>query len=113
DEVWAFMKAEGFFGVIIPQDYGGLGFSAFAHSEIVRRISTCSITAGVTVMVPNSLGPGELLMQFGTEEQRRYWLPRLAKGEEIPAFALTSEQAGSDASAMVDTGIVCRDMWKG
>ncbi len=78
--------------MIIPKEYGGLGFSAFAHSEVVRRISTRSITAGVTVMVPNSLGPGELLLQFGTDEQRDYWLPRLADGREIPAFGLTSER---------------------
>ncbi|PHP67206.1 acyl-CoA dehydrogenase [Zhengella mangrovi] len=111
--VWRFMKENRFFGMIIPEDYGGLGFSNFAHSEVVRRISTCSVTAGVTVMVPNSLGPGELLMQFGTPEQRQYWLPRLASGQEVPAFALTSEHAGSDASAMQDTGVVCRGQWNG
>jgi len=113
EKVWEFIRAERFFGMIIPERYGGLEFSNFAHSEIIRRISTCSITAGVTVMVPNSLGPGELLLQFGTEEQKDYWLPRLAAGREIPAFALTSEDAGSDASAMRDTGIVCKGEWKG
>lgn len=111
--VWDFMKSRRFFGMIIPEKYGGLGFSNYAHSEVVRRISACSVTAGVTVMVPNSLGPGELLLQFGTDPQRDYWLPRLAAGAEIPAFALTSEDAGSDASAMRDTGIVCKGLWKG
>lgn len=113
ENVWDFMKSNQFFGMIIPEKYGGLGFSNFAHSEVVRRISTCSVTAGVTVMVPNSLGPGELLLQFGMEKQREYWLPRLAKGQEVPAFALTSVHAGSDASAMRDTGVVCKDKWKG
>ncbi|MCO6187732.1 acyl-CoA dehydrogenase [Rhizobium sp. L1K21] len=112
-EVWSFIKENRFFGMIIPAKYGGLGFSNFAHSEIVRRISTCSVTAGVTVMVPNSLGPGELLLQFGTDEQRDFWLPRLTAGEDVPAFALTSEDAGSDASAMQDSGVVCKGMWNG
>ncbi|MGH8696335.1 MAG: acyl-CoA dehydrogenase, partial [Burkholderiales bacterium] len=107
EEVWAFLKRHKFFGMIIPRDYGGLGFSAFAHSEVVKRISTRSVAAAVTVMVPNSLGPGELLLRFGTEEQKRQYLPRLADGREIPCFALTSEEAGSDASAMVDRGVVC------
>ena len=79
-DVWAFLKQHGFFGMIIPKEYGGLGFSAYAHSEVVRQISVRSVTAAVTVMVPNSLGPGELLMQFGTQEQRQDWLPRLARG---------------------------------
>ena len=107
-EVWAFLKKNKFFGMIIPKNYGGLGFSATAHSEVVRKISTYSVTAAVTVMVPNSLGPGELLHQFGTEEQRKYWLPRLAAGEEVPCFGLTSPEAGSDAASMIDTGVVCR-----
>src|SRR3546814_20631049 len=93
--------------MIIPKEYGGLGFSAFAHSEVVRKISTRSIAGAVTAMVPNSLGPGELLMQFGTEEQRKYWLPRLADGREIPCFGLTSPDAGSDAASMIDIGVVC------
>jgi len=105
-EVWAFMKSKKFFGMIIPKSYGGLGFSAFAHSEVVRKISTRSITAAVTVMVPNSLGPGELLHQFGTKEQQDHWLPRLADGREVPCFGLTSPEAGSDAASMTDTGIV-------
>ena len=108
-EVWAFIKQHRFFGMIIPKDFGGLGFSAFAHSEVVRTLSTRSVALAVTVMVPNSLGPGELLMQFGTDEQRQYWLPRLAAGDEIPCFGLTSPEAGSDAASMVDTGLVCRD----
>jgi acyl-CoA dehydrogenase len=106
-EAWAFLKKEKFFGMIIPKNYGGLGFSPFAHSEVVRKVSTRSLTGAVTVMVPNSLGPGELLHQFGTKDQRDYWLPRLADGREIPAFGLTSPEAGSDAAAMIDTGTVC------
>lgn len=107
-QAWDFIRQQGFFGMIIPKEYGGLGFSAYAHSEVVRQISVRSVTAAVTVMVPNSLGPGELLMQFGTQEQRDYWLPRLARGEEIPCFGLTSPEAGSDAASMTDTGVVCR-----
>ena len=112
-EVWQFLRQHGFFGMIIPKKYGGLEFSAFAHSEVVRFISTRSVAAAVTVMVPNSLGPGELLHQFGTKEQQDYWLPRLADGRELPAFGLTSAEAGSDASAMVDDGIICRGQWDG
>lgn len=112
-DVWDFMREQKFFGMIIPKKYGGLGFSAFAHSEVIRTLSSRSNTGAVTVMVPNSLGPGELLMQFGTDEQRDYWLPRLASGEEIPCFGLTSEEAGSDAAAMKDTGTVCRGVFKG
>lgn len=112
-EVWRFMREKKFFGMIIPKKYGGLGFSAFAHSEVIRMLSSRSNTGAVTVMVPNSLGPGELLMQFGTDEQRNHWLPRLARGEEIPCFGLTSAQAGSDAAAMTDTGVVCRGNFKG
>lgn len=112
-DVWTFLKEKRFFGMIIPAQYGGLGFSASAHSEVVRRISTRSVTAGVTVMVPNSLGPGELLMQFGTQAQRDYWLPRLACGQEVPCFGLTSPQAGSDAASMTDTGVVCKQMVDG
>ncbi|GMV61846.1 MAG: acyl-CoA dehydrogenase [Parvibaculum sp.] len=113
DEMWTFIKRNRFFGMIVPKKYGGLEFSAFAHSEVIRTISSRSATAAVTVMVPNSLGPGELLMQFGTEEQREYWLPRLARGEEVPCFGLTSPEAGSDAASMTDSGIICRDTWKG
>lgn len=112
-EVWAFLKREKFFGMIIPKTFGGLGFSAFGHAEIVRKIATRSTSAAVTTMVPNSLGPGELLMKFGTKAQQDYWLPRLADGREIPAFGLTSPEAGSDAGAMVDEGVVARGTWKG
>ncbi|MCR4265520.1 acyl-CoA dehydrogenase [Nitratireductor sp. ZSWI3] len=111
--VWDFMRRKKFFGMIIPKKYGGLGFSNTAHSEVVRTVSSASIVAGVTVMVPNSLGPGELLMHFGTDEQRDHWLPRLADGREIPCFGLTSPDAGSDAAAMTDTGVVEHGLWKG
>ncbi|MBI2380008.1 MAG: acyl-CoA dehydrogenase [Gammaproteobacteria bacterium] len=106
-EVWAYIKKEGFFGMIIPKSFGGLGFSAIAHSTIVSKIATRSLTAAVTVMVPNSLGPAELLLHYGTDEQKNHYLPRLATGEEIPCFALTSPEAGSDAGAIPDKGIVC------
>ena len=112
-EAWDFMRENGFFGMIIPKEYGGLGFSALAHSEVVRFLSIRSLVAAVTVMVPNSLGPGELLLHFGTDAQKDHWLPRLADGREIPAFGLTSEEAGSDAAAMVDTGVVCKGRWQG
>ena len=112
-EVWQFLRDKKFFGMIIPKSHGGLEFSAFAHSEIVRFISTRSVAAAVTVMVPNSLGPGELLHQFGTDDQKNYWLPRLADGRELPAFGLTSAEAGSDASAMVDDGVICKGEWEG
>lgn len=105
-EVWDFLRKHKFFGMIIPKEYGGLGFSNTAHSEVVRKVSSCSVVAGVTVMVPNSLGPGELMLHFGTQAQRDYWLPRLADGREIPCFGLTSQEAGSDAAAMLDTGMV-------
>lgn len=112
-EVWDFLKRNRFFAMIIPKEYGGLGFSAYAHSEVIRKLSSASITAAVTAMVPNSLGPGELLMQFGTKEQRDHWLPRLASGEEIPCFGLTSPEAGSDAASMIDSGVVCRGTFEG
>jgi acyl-CoA dehydrogenase len=112
-EAWDFIKRHKFFGMIIPKEYGGLGFSPYAHSEVVRKISTRSVTAAVTVMVPNSLGPGELLMRFGTKEQQRQWLPRLADGRDIPCFGLTSPEAGSDAASMIDTGIICKGQFEG
>lgn len=112
-DVWHFVKREKFFGMIIPKEFGGLGFSPYAHSEVVRKISTRSIAAAVTVMVPNSLGPGELLMRFGTKEQQQRWLPRLADGRDIPCFGLTSPEAGSDAASMVDTGIICKCEFEG
>jgi acyl-CoA dehydrogenase len=105
--VWQFIKDRGFLGMIIPKEYGGLGFSAFAHSEVIMKLSTRCATVAVSVMVPNSLGPGELLMHYGTEEQKSRHLPRLARGEEIPCFALTNPNAGSDAAAIPDMGIVC------
>ena len=112
-EVWDFLKTRKFFAMIIPKQYGGLGFSAYAHSEVIRKLSTRSICAACTAMVPNSLGPGELLVQFGTKAQQDYWLPRLARGEEIPCFGLTSPEAGSDAASMIDSGVVCRGMYDG
>lgn len=112
-EVWDFIKREKFFGMIIPKEFGGLGFSPYAHSEVVRKISSRSVVAAVTVMVPNSLGPGELLMKFGTDAQRQRWLPRLADGHDIPCFGLTSPEAGSDAASMIDTGIICKGIFEG
>src|SRR5215831_13106733 len=112
-EAWEFLKTRKFFAMIIPKSYGGLGFSAYAHSEVIRKLSTRSVSLAVTAMVPNSLGPGELLLQFGTEPQRSYWLPRLAAGTEIPCFGLTSPEAGSDAASMTDSGVVCRGNYLG
>jgi acyl-CoA dehydrogenase len=106
-EVWEYIKQHKFCGIIIPKHYGGLEFSEFAHSQIVMKIASRSTTAAVTVMVPNSLGPAKLLLAYGTEQQKDHYLPRLAEGKEIPAFALTGPQAGSDAGAMPDTGMVC------
>ncbi len=111
--VWQFIKDKGFLGLIIPKEYGGLGFSAYAHSQVVMKISTRSATAAVSVMVPNSLGPGELLVHYGTKAQKDYYLPRLAKGLEIPCFALTAPEAGSDAASMTDVGIVCMEIYEG
>lgn len=112
-QAWAYIKAKGFLGMIIPKRYGGLEFSAYAHSQVVAKLASRSSTAAVSVMVPNSLGPAELLLHYGTEAQRDYYLPRLARGEEIPAFALTSPQAGSDAASIPDFAIVCKGMWQG
>ncbi|MBQ0747462.1 MAG: acyl-CoA dehydrogenase [Marinobacter sp.] len=112
-EVWDYIRHEGFFGLVIPREYGGKGFSQTAHSEIVMKLSTRSVSAAVTVMVPNSLGPGELLMEYGTDEQKEHYLPRLSGGEDIPCFALTSPVAGSDAGAIPDKGIVCMGEWQG
>src|SRR5262245_16535482 len=112
-QVWQFIKDKGFLGMIIPKKYGGLGFSALAHSAVVMKLSTRSNALSVTVMVPNSLGPAELLLHYGTEEQKNYYLPRLAKGLEVPCFALTSPEAGSDAAAIPDYGVVCKGQWQG
>ncbi len=113
ENVWEFLKKERFFGMVIPKQYGGRGFSALAHSTVVVKIATRSVSTAVNTMVPNSLGPGELLLHYGTDEQKDYYLPRLAKGEDIPCFALTGPEAGSDAGAITDTGIVCYGEFQG
>ena len=112
-EVWDYVKGQRFLGMVIPKEYGGLGFSAIAHSEVVTKLATRSVSGAVSVMVPNSLGPAELLLHYGTEAQKSHYLPRLAVGEEIPCFALTGPSAGSDAGAMTDFGVVCRGMHEG
>ena len=111
--VWDFIRRNKFFGLNASTEYGGLGFSAYAQSCIVQKLATRSTTVAVTVMVPNSLGPAELLYHYGTEEQKQHYLPRLAGGEEIPCFGLTNPWAGSDAGSMPDSGIVCRDIFEG
>jgi len=113
EKVWTYIKQQKFCGMIIPKQYGGLEFSESAHSEIVMKIASRSATAAVTVMVPNSLGPAKLLLSYGTQKQKDYYLPRLATGEEIPCFALTGPNAGSDAGAMPDKGIVCFGSFNG
>jgi len=105
-EVWEYIKKQKFFGMIIPKEYGGLGFSALAHSEVVMKIASRSMSTAVTVMVPNSLGPAELLVHYGTDEQKNYFLPRLARGEEIPCFGLTEPLAGSDAGSITSQGVL-------
>ncbi|HEX2651695.1 MAG TPA: acyl-CoA dehydrogenase [Burkholderiales bacterium] len=112
-KLWQYVKDKGFLGMIIPKKYGGLGFSALAHSAVVMKLSTRSNALAVTVMVPNSLGPGELLLHYGTEEQKNHYLPRLAKGQEVPCFALTSPEAGSDAASIPDFGVVCKGTFQG
>lgn len=112
-KVWEFIKKQRFLSMIIPKEYGGLGFSSQGNAAVVTKISTRSLTAAVSVMVPNSLGPGELLMHFGTKEQKEHYLPRLAVGDEIPCFALTSPMAGSDAASMPDEGVVCKQVIDG
>jgi acyl-CoA dehydrogenase len=112
-EAWQYLKDKGFFGLIIPKSFGGREFSHYAQSRIMSKIASRSGTAAVTAMVPNSLGPGELLMNYGTEEQKNRWLPGLAKGTEIPCFGLTGPEAGSDAGSIPDTGIVCKGMHEG
>ena len=110
---WAHIKEHGFFALIIPKEFGGKGFSAYAHSQVAMKLATRSGDLASTVMVPNSLGPAELLLHYGTDEQRNHYLPRLARGDDIPCFALTGPLAGSDAGAMPDTGIICKGQWQG
>lgn len=111
--VWDYLKKERFLGMVIPKEYGGLGFSALAHSTVVMKLASRSISTAVNTMVPNSLGPGELLSHYGTKEQKDYYLPRLARGEEIPCFALTGPEAGSDAGSLTDNGMVCYGQFEG
>lgn len=113
EEVWHFIKDNGFLGMIIPKRYGGLEFSASAQRAVLVSIFSKSVSAGTTICVPNSLGPGELLLKYGTEEQKNHYLPRLAKGIDIPCFALTNPNAGSDAAAIPDTGHICKGMFNG
>jgi acyl-CoA dehydrogenase len=112
-EIWQFLKEQKFFAMIIPQSYGGLGFSALACSMVLTKVSSRNATASSTIGVPNSLGPAELLLHYGTDEQKQYWLPRLASGDEVPCFALTSPRVGSDATAIVDHGVVAKGIHEG
>jgi acyl-CoA dehydrogenase len=112
-EVWSFIKSQGFFAMIIPRRYGGLEFSAYAHSCVLTKIVSRSTTAFSTIAVPNSLGPAELLLHYGTEAQKSHYLPRLARGDDVPCFALTGPRAGSDAASIPDTGIICKGLWQG
>ena len=111
--VWSFIKSRGFFAMIIPLRYGGLEFSAYAHSCVLSKIASRSATASSTIAVPNSLGPAELLLHYGTEAQKNHYLPRLARGDDIPCFALTGPRAGSDAASIPDTGVICKGPWQG
>ncbi len=112
-EVWQYIRDNKFMSMLISKEWGGLGFSAYAQSCVVTKVSTRSVSAAVTVMVPNSLGPGELLMHYGTPEQKKEYLPGLADGKHIPCFGLTGPEAGSDAGAIPDTAVVCKGKWKG
>ncbi|WP_218354985.1 acyl-CoA dehydrogenase FadE [Alteromonas lipotrueiana] len=112
-EIWDFLKEHKFFAMIIKKQYGGLEFSAYAQSRVLQKLAGCSAVLSSTVGVPNSLGPGELLQHYGTTEQQDYYLPRLADGSELPCFALTGPEAGSDAGAIPDVGIVCKGEWEG
>ncbi len=112
-EVWDFMIEHKFFAMIIPKKYGGLEFSAYANSVVIQKLASRNATASSTVGVPNSLGPAELLLHYGTDEQKERYLPGLADGSEIPCFALTSPQAGSDAASLIDSGIICKGEWEG
>jgi acyl-CoA dehydrogenase len=111
--VWDFIKSRGFFAMIIPRRFGGLEFSAYAHSCVLIKIASRSATAFSTIAVPNSLGPAELLLHYGTEAQKAHYLPRLARGEDVPCFALTGPRAGSDAASIPDTGVICKGQWQG
>jgi acyl-CoA dehydrogenase len=113
EEVWAFIKKHKFFAMIIPKQYGGLEFSAYANAMVITKLASRSTVASSTVGVPNSLGPAELLLHYGTDEQKQRWLPGLADGTEVPCFALTSPQAGSDAAALIDSGVVCKGTFEG
>ncbi|HEX5649893.1 MAG TPA: acyl-CoA dehydrogenase family protein, partial [Steroidobacteraceae bacterium] len=112
-EVWDYIRKKGFFAMIIPKKYGGLEFSAYGHSCVLVKLASRSATLASTVAVPNSLGPGELLLHYGTDEQKNHYLPRLARGEDVPCFALTAPRAGSDAASIPDTGVVCRGVYQG
>lgn len=112
-QIWDYLKRNRFFGMIIPKQYGGLGFSAHAHSAVLQKLSSISPTVSSTVAVPNSLGPAELLLHYGTDEQKNHYLPRLADGREIPCFGLTNPWAGSDATSIPDYGIVCKQVIDG
>src|SRR5271169_2207180 len=111
--VWAFIKSRGFFAMIIPRRYGGLEFSAYAHSCVLIKVASRSTTASSTIAVPNSLGPAELLLHYGTDAQKAHYLPRLARGDDVPCFALTGPRAGSDAASIPDTGVICKGQWQG
>src|ERR1700691_2329180 len=111
-DVWQYIKSQGFFAMIIPKRYGGLEFSTYAHSCVLVKLAGRSVTCASTVAVPNSLGPAELLLHYGTEEQKNHYLPRLARGDEVPCFALTGPRAGSDAASIPDTGVICKGRWR-
>ncbi len=111
--LWDYLKSKGFFAMIIPKKYGGLEFSAYGHSCVLVKLASRSGLVASTVAVPNSLGPAELLLHYGTDEQRNHYLPRLARGDEVPCFALTGPRAGSDAASIPDTGVVCRGTYEG
>lgn len=113
NELWSYIRDNGFFSMIIPKEYGGLGFSAMAHSAVIAKLSSVSAAISTAVSVPNSLGPAELLLRYGTKEQQAYYLPRLAAGTDVPCFALTSPTAGSDAGSIEDHGVVCEAEFEG
>ena len=112
-EIWDFIIEQRFFAMIIPEKYGGLEFSPYANAMVLTKLASRSATVGSTIGVPNSLGPAELLLHYGTDEQKNHYLPGLAAGTEIPCFALTSPEAGSDAAALIDSGVVCKGQWNG